>query len=193
MVLISKNELENILSEINNNKPVGYGKTRVSGSNQTTYFMHSKSACMPGQQEKFTSNINSKLEQDVKYPENHFTRVFKREKYLLQKKPIGKKYNHNYHQVFTFKEYLPYDDISLEEAIQSSYRQVFGNLYPMESQRPIDIERRLRNGDIPIREFIRSLAKSTFYRNNYFDRVSQKKMHTAKFQTFTWKAIIQQP
>ena len=64
MDLINKNQLETLLSEIYNSKPVSYSKIRVSGSKRTTYFMHSKSACMPGQKAKFTSNINYKLDQE---------------------------------------------------------------------------------------------------------------------------------
>ena len=71
--------------------------------------------------------------------------------------------------MFTFQEYAPFDDTSLDLAIIASYRQIFCNFKPMESERSIDAERRLRNGDITIREFIRTLANSEFYRYHFFE------------------------
>ena len=61
------------------------------------------------------------------------------------------------------------DETSLAMAIKAAYRQVFGNVQPMESERSESAESRLRNGDITVREFVRIIAKSDFYRSRYFD------------------------
>ena len=172
MQLITKSQLATILSDIRNEIPICYSKKRVAGNNQVPYFMHSKSACMPGQPEKFMSSTFTLRE--AASNEVRLQRVFKREKYIQSKIPYGKGYNHDLNQLFTYKKFSPYDDTSLQIAIQASYKQVFGNFRPMESEREIDAERRLRNGDLPIREFIRCLAKSTFYKSNYFEKVNQK-------------------
>ena len=59
MKLISKHKLEISLSEIGSRKFFSYGKKRVSGTSPNTYFMHSRSACMPGQSNLFASDPNS--------------------------------------------------------------------------------------------------------------------------------------
>lgn len=64
------------------------------------------------------------------------------------------------------------DETSLAMAIKAAYRQVFGNVQPMESERSESAESRLRNGDITVREFVRTIAKSDFYRSRYFDAVA---------------------
>lgn len=57
-------------------------------------------------------------------------------------------------------------------AVIAAYRQVFGNVKPMESERLESAESRLRNGDINVREFVRQLALSDFYQSRFFDAVS---------------------
>ena len=64
------------------------------------------------------------------------------------------------------------DNASYQLAVIAAYRQVFGNVQPMESERLLSAESQLRNGDISVREFVRSLALSSFYRSRYFDAVS---------------------
>ncbi|MEL0171673.1 MAG: phycobilisome rod-core linker polypeptide, partial [Synechococcus sp.] len=63
-------------------------------------------------------------------------------------------------------------EASLNLAISAAYRQVFGNVQPMESERLLSAESRLRNGDINVREFVRALATSEFYRSRYFESVA---------------------
>jgi phycoerythrin-associated linker protein len=57
----------------------------------------------------------------------------------------------------------------LEIAIAAIYRQVLGNAYVMESERPMVLESQLRNGEISVRQFVRLLAKSDLYRNRFMD------------------------
>jgi phycoerythrin-associated linker protein len=64
------------------------------------------------------------------------------------------------------------DNAAYQLAVIAAYRQVFGNVQPMESERLLSAESQLRNGDISVREFVRRLALSDFYRSRYFDAVS---------------------
>ena len=59
--------------------------------------------------------------------------------------------------------YSPDDDSSLNEVIAAAYRQVFGNAHVMDYERCSELEAQLRNGDLDVRNFIRGLAKSSFY------------------------------
>jgi phycoerythrin-associated linker protein len=53
--------------------------------------------------------------------------------------------------------------------IRAAYRQVLGNPHIMESERLTNAESQLCNGSISVREFVRSIAKSDFYRSRYFE------------------------
>ncbi|MGL6133484.1 MAG: phycobilisome rod-core linker polypeptide, partial [Prochlorococcaceae cyanobacterium] len=64
------------------------------------------------------------------------------------------------------------DNTAYQIAVTAAYRQVFGNVQPMESERLLSAESQLRNGDISVREFVRKLALSDFYRSRFFDAVS---------------------
>jgi len=58
------------------------------------------------------------------------------------------------------------DEIAL--TIRSVYKQVLGNPHVMESERLTEAESQLKNGNISVREFVRQVAKSDFYRSRYF-------------------------
>jgi len=161
---------------------VSYDKTRISGSTNVSYILHSKGGCMPGQQEIFTTNSRSAPGTNTPVKGNTITFAFVRERHIEKKPIIGVKFPKRNLDGFTYQEYLPHDDDTLDIAIKASYRQVFGNFFPMESERSIESERHLRNGDITIREFIRQLAKSPFYRSNYFDKVNQQRFIELSFK-----------
>lgn len=57
----------------------------------------------------------------------------------------------------------------IETALRAIYRQVLGNAYVMESERPIAIESQLQSQQISVREFVRQLAKSCLYRSRFFE------------------------
>jgi phycoerythrin-associated linker protein len=57
----------------------------------------------------------------------------------------------------------------LQTVIRAVYRQVLGNPHVMESERLISAESRLCNGELSVREFVREVAKSDFYRCRYFE------------------------
>lgn len=53
--------------------------------------------------------------------------------------------------------------------IRAVYNQVLGNPYVMESERLVTAESQLCQGNISVREFVRAVAKSDFYRSRYFE------------------------
>ena len=61
---------------------------------------------------------------------------------------------------------------ALETAIAASYKQVFGNLGPMGSQRCTELESQLSTGEINVRDFVAGLATSDLYKEKYFRCVS---------------------
>ncbi len=58
------------------------------------------------------------------------------------------------------------DDI--EAVIRAVYRQVLGNDYLMASERLKSAESLLRDGNLTVREFVRSVAKSELYKKKFF-------------------------
>jgi phycobilisome core-membrane linker protein len=74
-----------------------------------------------------------------------------------------------------FKETAPVEsyagssDADLDVVIRAVYRQVFGNAHVMESERLTVTESQFKRGELSVREFVRQLAKSEFYRSRFFD------------------------
>lgn len=67
-------------------------------------------------------------------------------------------------------ELLPGDTSEKQEQIiRAVYRQVLGNAYVMESERQIVAESQFKLGELSLREFVRSIAKSELYRSRFFD------------------------
>tara|TARA_Y100001968_G_scaffold333864_1_gene400285 strand:+ start:61 stop:873 length:813 start_codon:yes stop_codon:yes gene_type:complete len=175
-----------------NENPVSYDKTRISGSSQVTYILHSKGGCMPGQQKRFTPNCITKPREYSHEIYKQIFNDFKRERYLEQKNKSEESKDIYGDDKFTYNRYCPYDDEILATAIKASYRQVFGNLIPMESELANDSERRLRNGDIVIRDFIRSLAKSDYYKSNFFINLNQSGFVSLNFKHLLGRAVRDQ-
>ena len=71
----------------------------------------------------------------------------------------------------TVRESLPvklateptFEDVEL--TIRAAYKQVFGNVHVMESQRLLSAESLFRDGQLTTKEFVRTLAKSSLYRS----------------------------
>ncbi len=59
------------------------------------------------------------------------------------------------------------DEVAL--IIRGVYKQVLGNPHVMESERLVSAESKLCNGELTVREFVRAVAKSDFYRSRYFE------------------------
>jgi phycoerythrin-associated linker protein len=173
-------------AETINETPVKYNKSRISGSNQTTYNLHVRGASMPGQKDKFTITSNTKPKLNSNLLSNNVMSSYRREKINTYKYKIQIK-NHN-----LINEFAPNDDNALLVAINALYRNIFGNFYLMQSERPIDIERKLRNGDFSIREFTRRICKSSTYRNLYFDSVSQYKSIKLRYKHILGRPIKSQ-
>jgi len=59
------------------------------------------------------------------------------------------------------------DDVQI--VIRAAYRQVWGNAHVMDSERLASAESQLCDRSISVREFVRTLAKSDFYRARFFE------------------------
>jgi phycoerythrin-associated linker protein len=57
----------------------------------------------------------------------------------------------------------------VQTVIRSVYKQVWGNPHVMESERLVTAESQLCDRSISVREFVRIVAKSDFYRTRYFE------------------------
>jgi len=187
-----KHQLELKLSEIEVSPYISYGKKRIAGSKLMTYIMHCRSKCMPGQANLFSINSKTKPKEITNESMLRVNSSFKREKYSNEREVSGVRFTNNSRDLFTYKRFHSHSDDSLLIAINASYKQVFGNLRPMESEFSTEIERRLRNGDIPIREFIRAISKSDFYRHHFVERVSQKKCLEHNFMHILGRPLINQ-
>ena len=178
-------------AETINRSPVKYNKSRISGSRNTTYNLHIRGASMPGEKEKFTSTSNTKPKLISDLRNNPIMSSYRRDKIdtynykVLNKNDISKK-------MVQINEFVPNDDEALVIAINALYKNIFGNLSLMESERPIDIERKLRNGDYTIREFTRAICKSSIYRHFYFNSVSQYKSIKLRYKHILGRPITSQ-
>lgn len=56
-----------------------------------------------------------------------------------------------------------------QAVIRAVYKQVLGNPHVMESERLTVAESQLCDGGMTVREFVRAVAKSDFYRSRYFE------------------------
>ncbi len=155
-----------------NKEPVKYNKSRISGSTKIPYNLHIRGASMPGQKDRFTVTSTTKPKSGSSLINNNVMSSYKRNKINSYNYKIQ---NTNKANLLQINEFVPNDDDALLLAINALYKNIFGNLSLMESERPIDMERKLRNGDITVREFTRKVCKSSIYRNLYFDSISQYK------------------
>ena len=174
-----------------NKNPIKFNKSRISGSKNTTYQLHERGASMPGESGKFTVKSTTNPKQFEHLVHNQIMSSYRRNKIesyklnILNKKSIRL-------NMLQINEFVPNDDDALLEAINALYKNIFGNLCLMQSERPIDIERRLRNGDITVREFTRKICKSAIYRKFYFDSISQYKSIKLRFKHILGRPIKSQ-
>jgi phycoerythrin-associated linker protein len=61
------------------------------------------------------------------------------------------------------------DSEELQTVIRLVYKQVLGNPHVMESERLVTAESQLCDRSMSVREFVRAVAKSDFYRSRYFE------------------------
>jgi phycoerythrin-associated linker protein len=57
----------------------------------------------------------------------------------------------------------------IQIVIRAVYKQVLGNPHVMDSERLVAAESQLCDGNLSVREFVRAVAKSDFYRSRYFE------------------------
>ncbi len=80
---------------------------------------------------------------------------------------------------------------SLEEAqiaIRAVYKHVLGNPHVMETEQLVTAESQLIDGKISVREFVRAVGKSQFYRSRYFEKCAPYRFVELNFKHFLGRA-----
>lgn len=77
-------------------------------------------------------------------------------------------------------------------AIRAVYKQVLGNPHVMESERLVSAESQFCNGSISLREFVRAVAKSNFYRARYFETCAPYRFVELNFKHLLGRAPADQ-
>ena len=178
-------------AEAINENPVKFNKSRISGSQKTIYNLHIRGGSMPGEKEKFKVTSKSKPKQLENLFNNKVMSSYRRDSIESYNYKILNKENFSIN-ILQINEFVPNDDDALLVAINALYKNIFGNLSLMQSERPVNIERKLRNGDITVREFTRSICKSNIYRNFYFERISQYKSIKLRYKHVLGRPIKSQ-
>ncbi|MFM6324588.1 MAG: phycobilisome rod-core linker polypeptide [Microcystis sp.] len=76
--------------------------------------------------------------------------------------------------------------------IRAVYKQVLGNPHVMESERLTSAESQLANGNLTVREFVRAVAKSDFYRGRYFESCAPYRFIELNFKHLLGRAPADQ-
>lgn len=82
----------------------------------------------------------------------------------------------------TFELYPLATEEDLQEVIRAVYKQVLGNHHVMDSERLSSAESLLRNGDLTVRGFVRSVAQSELYQSLFFSGSSQYRFIELNFK-----------
>ena len=72
----------------------------------------------------------------------------------------------------------------VQAVIRAVYKYVLGNPHVMESERLVSAESQLAEGEISVREFVRAVGKSDFYRSRYFQSCAPYRFMELNFQHF---------
>jgi phycoerythrin-associated linker protein len=83
-------------------------------------------------------------------------------------------------------EMLTKDDAAV--TIRAVYKQVLGNPHVMESERLVTSESQLTDGSFNVREFVRAVGKSEFYRRRYFESCAPYRFVELNFMHFLGRA-----
>jgi phycoerythrin-associated linker protein len=90
-------------------------------------------------------------------------------------------------------ELFPASELAeVEAVIRAVYRQVLGNAHVMESERLTVAESQLRDRSISVREFVRAVAKSAFYRARHFERCAPYRFVELNFKHLLGRAPASQ-
>jgi phycoerythrin-associated linker protein len=76
--------------------------------------------------------------------------------------------------------------------IRSVYKQVLGNPHVMDSERLTTAESQLCDGSMSVREFVRAVAKSDFYRSRYFESCAPYRFVELNFKHLLGRAPLDQ-
>ncbi|MEM9484156.1 MAG: phycobilisome rod-core linker polypeptide, partial [Cyanobacteria bacterium P01_F01_bin.116] len=76
----------------------------------------------------------------------------------------------------------------IEIVIRAAYKQVFGNVHLMESQRMLTAESKFKDGALSVKEFIRALTKSDAYRSLFFESCSNVRAIELNFKHLLGRA-----
>ncbi|BAU64871.1 Phycobilisome linker polypeptide [Stanieria sp. NIES-3757] len=79
-----------------------------------------------------------------------------------------------------------------QAVIRAVYKQVLGNPHIMESERLTSAESQLCNGSITVRDFVRAVAKSNFYRTRYFESCAPYRFVELNFKHLLGRAPVDQ-
>ncbi|MEL6928611.1 MAG: phycobilisome rod-core linker polypeptide [Cyanobacteria bacterium J06600_6] len=77
-------------------------------------------------------------------------------------------------------------------AVRNVYKQVLGNPHVMESERLVNAESQFYNNSISLREFVRAVAKSDFYRARYFETCAPYRFVELNFKHLLGRAPADQ-
>jgi len=77
-------------------------------------------------------------------------------------------------------------------AIRAVYKQVLGNPHVMESERLTTAESQFCEGTYTLREFVRAVAKSSFYRARYFETCAPYRFVELNFKHLLGRAPVDQ-
>jgi phycoerythrin-associated linker protein len=72
----------------------------------------------------------------------------------------------------------------VQTIIRTVYKQVLGNPHVMESERLVAAESQLASGEISVREFVRAVGQSEFYRTRYFEQCAPYRFIELNFMHF---------
>ena len=87
----------------------------------------------------------------------------------------GPRDHHDCPHRVTFDYFSACDSETLDVVIRAAYRHVFGNCYVMAHERADALESQLKDGRLCVREFIRGLAKTDYYKSRFFASVSPQR------------------
>jgi phycoerythrin-associated linker protein len=79
-----------------------------------------------------------------------------------------------------------------QEVIRAIYKQVLGNPHIMDSERLTSAESQFCNGTLSVREFVRAVAKSDFYRSRYFESCAPYRFVELNFKHLLGRAPLDQ-
>ena len=80
----------------------------------------------------------------------------------------------------------------VQTVIRAVYKQVLGNPHVMDSERLVAAESQLKDGSITVREFVRAVGQSEFYRSRYFEKCSPYRFVELNFMHFWGRTPLSQ-